>query len=309
MPQDNHSVRDRLGPIGVWLGGPEHSADPAEAERSALRQLDRIDVYRSVWTGEPMGTGGKDIVAHLGVWLAATERLMVGAGIANVWSRSPESAQAAGATLAEAFPGRFIHGIGIGHPFQAAQVGADYGSPLAVMGDYLRRMDEEAARSQVPAAPFARVIAAVGPRMLELAAQHSDGAHPYFVPVEHTADARRRLGPGPLLIPEQSVLVDPDQAALDAYRARLSVSAQIAHYRANLLRFGLTAHDLDTASDKFLNAVGVAGSPETVAERIVAHLRAGADHVLISSFGDLPSVVHQLKRLAPAMEAALEAAI
>jgi probable F420-dependent oxidoreductase len=309
MPQDNRSVRDRLGPIGVWLGGPEHSADPAEAERSALRQLDRIDVYGSVWTGEPMGTGGKDIVAHLGVWLAATKRLMVGAGIANVWSRSPESAQAAGATLAEAFPGRFIHGIGIGHPFQAAHVGTDYGSPLAVMGDYLRRMDEEAARSQVPAAPFARVIAAVGPRMLELAAQQSDGAHPYFVPVEHTAHARRRLGPGPLLIPEQSVLVDPDQAALDAYRARLSVSAQIAHYRANLLRFGLTAHDLDTASDKFLNAVGVAGSPETVAERIVAHLRAGADHVLISPFGDLPSVVHQLKRLAPALEAALEAAI
>jgi len=123
--------------------------------------------------------------------------------------------------------------------------------------------------------------------------------------VEHTADARRRLGPGPLLIPEQSVLVDPDQAALDDYRARLSISARIAHYRANLLRFGLTEHDLDTANDKFLNAVGVAGSAETVAERITAHLHAGADHVLISAFGDLSSVVRQLERLAPALKVAI----
>jgi probable F420-dependent oxidoreductase len=287
----------------VWLGGPEHFADPAELERGALRRLDAFDVYGSVWTGEPLG--GKDIIAHLGIWLAATERLMVGAGIANVWTRAPENAQAAGATLAEAYPGRFIHGIGIGHPMQAAQVGGDYGSPLSVMRNYLRRMDDEAARSQVPAPAFPRVIAAVGPRMLELAAEHADGAHPYFVPVEHTAEARRRLGPGPLLIPEQSVVIDPDQAALDAYRARLSIGAQIAHYRANLLRFGLTERDLDTANDRFLNAVGVAGSPETVAERIIAHLHAGADHVLISAFGDLSSVVHQLERLAPALEVAI----
>jgi probable F420-dependent oxidoreductase len=303
MPQDNQSVRNRLGLVGVWLGGPEHFADPAEHERRALRCLDAINVYGSVWTGEPLG--GKDIVAHLGIWLATTHRLMVGAGIANVWARAAENAQAAGATLAEAYPGRFIHGIGIGHPIQAAQVGTDYGSPLDAMRNYLRRMDDEAARSRVPASAFPRVIAAVGPRMLELAAQHADGAHPYFVPVEHTADARRRLGPGPLLIPEQSVLVDPDEAALDAYRARLSIGAQIGHYRANLLRFGLTEHDLDTANDRFLKAVGVAGSPETVAERITAHLQAGADHVLISAFGDLPSVVNQLQRLAPALEAAI----
>lgn len=141
MSQDNRFVRQRLGPFGVWLGGPEHFADPAEQERHALRRLDDIDVYGSVWTGEPVG--GKDIVAHLGIWLATTTRLAVGAGIANVWARAPENAQAAGATLAEAYPGRFIHGIGIGHPIQAAQVGADYGSPLAVMRDYLRRMDAE----------------------------------------------------------------------------------------------------------------------------------------------------------------------
>lgn len=303
MPQDNQSVRDRLGPVGVWIGGPEHFADPAELERRALRRLDNIDIYGSVWTGEPVG--GKDIVAHLGIWLASTTRLTVGAGIANVWARAPEAAQAAGATLAEAYPGRFIHGIGLGHPIQAAQVGGSYTAPLSMMRQYLRRMDDEAARSEVPAPAFPRVIAAVGPRMLEFAAQHTDGAHPYFVPVEHTADARRRLGPDPLLIPEQSVLVDPDEAALDAYRTRLSIGAQIAHYRTNLLRFGLTDHDLDTANDRFLNAVAVAGSPETVAGRIVAHLHAGADHVLISAFGDLTSVVHQLERLAPALKAAL----
>lgn len=301
MPQDNQSVRRGLGSYGVWLGGPEHFADPAEQERRALHRLDGIDVYGSVWTGEPVG--GKDVVAHLGIWLAATTRLKVGAGIANVWARAPENAQAAGATLAEAYPGRFIHGIGIGHPRQAAQVGASYTAPLTLMRDYLRRMDDEAARSQVPAPAFPRVIAAVGPRMLELAAEHADGAHSYFVPVEHTADARRRLGPAPLLIPEQSVLIDPTKEALEAYRARLSIGTQIAHYRTNLLRYGLTDHDLDTANDKFLNAVGAVGSPQTVADRISAHLRAGADHVLISAFGDLTSVVHQLERLAPALKA------
>lgn len=301
MPVGNASVRVSLGPYGVWLGGLEHLADPAADERVALSQLDSLPAYGSVWTGE--GLVGKDIVAQLGIWLAATNRLVVGAGIANVWARCAEAAQAAGATLAEAYPGRFIHGIGIGHPFQAAHVGANYDSPLAVMRDYLTRMDAEAARSQVGAPPFPRVIAAVGPRMLELAAQQADGAHPYFVPVEHTEDARRRLGPEPLLIPEQSVLVDPDPSALEAYRASLAIGAQIPPYRANLPRFGLTDHDLDTANDRFLNTVGVAGSPETVADRILAHLRAGADHVLISVFGDLKSVVQQLERLAPALQA------
>jgi probable F420-dependent oxidoreductase len=286
----------------VWIGGPDHAANSAELERRELARLDRLGFYGSVWTGEFFG--GKDIYAHLGVWLAATSRIAVGAGIANVWARAPETAQAAGATLAEAYPGRFVQGIGVGHQMQAEQAGVEY-RPLARIRDYLARMHDEADRSSVGAAPFPRVIAAVGPRMLELAAEHADGAHPYFIPVEHTADARRRLGPEPLLIPEQSVLVDPDEATLHAYRERLRLGTYMPHYRAAWLRFGLTEDDLDSVSDRFLNTAGAVGSPEVVAARIAEHRQAGADHILISPFGDLTSVVDQLEKLIPALQQAL----
>lgn len=302
MSQVNQIARQTLGPFGIWLGGPEHFGDTASAQRNALRQLDVVSSYGSIWTGE--GVGGRDIYTHLGIWLAATQRLAVGAGIANVWARAPEDAQAAGATLAEAYPGRFINGIGIGHRIQADQVGADYGTPLATMRGYLRRMRQEARHSARAIPPFPTVIAAVGPKMLDVAAEFADGAHPYFVPVAHTADARRRLGPEPLLIPEQSVLVDPTEDALAAYRQRLSIGASIPHYRAGLKRFGLSDDDLDRLSDKFFDAVAVAGTPDRVAQRIIDHLDAGADHVLVSAFGDLGSVVNQLQRLAPALEAA-----
>jgi hypothetical protein len=136
--------------------------------------------------------------------------------------------------------------------------------------------------------------------MLDLAAESADGAHPYFVPVAHTADARHRLGPDPLLIPEQSVLVDPTEDTLAAYRQRLSIGTQISHYRAGLRRFGLPDDDLDHQSDKFFDAVAVAGTPEHVAQRIIDR----ADHVLVSAFGDLASVTNQLQRLAPALDAA-----
>ncbi|MFZ1176912.1 MAG: LLM class flavin-dependent oxidoreductase, partial [Mycobacterium sp.] len=117
MPQVNQIARHQLGPFGIWLGGPEHQADTAAAERAALRRLDAIETYGSIWTGETVG--GRDIYAHLGIWLAATQRLAAGCGIANVWARAAEDAQAAGATLAEAYPGRFVNGIGIGHRMQA----------------------------------------------------------------------------------------------------------------------------------------------------------------------------------------------
>jgi len=302
VPQVNQTVRQQLGPFGIWLGGPEHFGDTATAQRDALHRLDSLTTYGSIWTGEQVG--GRDIYAHLGIWLAATHRLAVGAGIANLWARAPEDAQAAGATLAEAYPGRFINGIGIGHRIQADQVGADYRTPLATMRTYLMRMHREAQHSPLAAPPFPTVIAAVGPKMLDLAAESADGAHPYFVPVAHTADARHRLGPDPLLIPEQSVLVDPTEDTLAAYRQRMAIGTQISHYRAGLKRFGLSDDDLDHQSDKFFDAVAVAGTPEHVAQRIIDHLDAGADHVLVSAFGDLASVTNQLQRLAPALDAA-----
>jgi probable F420-dependent oxidoreductase len=302
MPQVNQIVRQQLGPFGIWLGGPEHFGDGAAAQRDALRRLDALTTYGSIWTGETVG--GRDIYAHLGIWLAATQRLATGCGIANVWARAPEDAQAAGATLAEAYPGRFINGIGIGHRMQADQVGADYSTPLHTMRQYLQRMRQEAEHSPLAVPPFPTVIAAVGPKMLDLAAESADGAHPYFVPVAHTADARQRLGPEPLLIPEQSVLVDPTEETLASYRERLSIGASISHYRAGLKRFGLIDDDLDPLTDKFFDAVAAAGTPEHVAQRIIDHLDAGADHVLISAFGDLASVTDQLQRLAPVLGAA-----
>ena len=293
-------VRRRIGRVGVWIGGPAFTAVPAEVEHRALARVEALGAYGSIWTGETPGR--KEAFAHLALWLGATEGVAVGSGIANVWARQPEAMQGGAATLAEAHPGRFILGVGVGHRIQADQVGGDYGRPLDTFTRYLDRMDAEAEQSTVPAPPFARVVGAVGPRMLELAAERTEGAHPYFVPVEHTADARRRMGPEALLIPEQSFLVDPSPETRAAYRQRLALGVSVPAYAANLRRFGFTDDDLTSPSDRLADAISVAGSPEMVVARIQAHLDAGADHVLVAPFADdLTTTVDQLERLAPAL--------
>lgn len=287
----------RLGRIGVWL--PLHMpgfASVDEERRLAVR-VEELG-YGSLWAGEVVG--GKEAFAHYGVLLAATKRLVIGTGIANRWARHGATAQAGAATLAEAYPGRFVLGLGVGYPGQADQVGQTFGRPVAGMRTYLDQLDHEASTALQPTREFPRVLAALGPKMLDLARDRADGAHTFLSPLEHTGFARERLGPGKLLIPHQAVVVETDP---DTARGRvrnlfgLAMDADQSAYIRNLVRFG---YDTDGGfTDRLIDALVAWGDVSTVAERVSAQLEAGADHVLLHPIApDIPGTIEQLERLA-----------
>src|SRR5450755_4258785 len=190
------AARLALGTVGAFLPVSMTSTPPAGLQREAVGRLERAG-YRAAWTNETIG--GKDALVQLAVLLAATERMVFGTGIANIWAREPQMAHGAAALLAQAYPGRFVLGLGVGYPQQAASVGRNFGSPLATMREYLDRMG---APTQLPApdVTYPRIIGANGPKMPALAGEITDGALPAMVPPEFTAQARQVLGPDKLLV-------------------------------------------------------------------------------------------------------------
>lgn len=188
-------ARHALGPIGAFLPVPTTAAPSVDEQRDAVRRLERAG-YRAAWTNEVIG---KDALAQLAVLLAATERMVFGTGVANIWARSPQTAHAAAALLAQAYPGRLVLGLGVGYPEQAAAVGREFGRPLATMRDYLDRMAEPP-QLPAPGATYPRIMGANGPKMVALAGELADGAMPAMREPEFTAEARRLLGPDKLLV-------------------------------------------------------------------------------------------------------------
>jgi len=263
--------RQALGPVGAFLPNhPGASLPPVQVQRDAARRLERAG-YRAAWNNE--GVGGKDGLVQLGVLLAATERMTFGSAIANIWARPPQTAHGAAALLADAYPGRFVLGLGVGYPFQATQVGRDYGRPLAVIRDYFEQMTAEQPLAQVPELSYPRILAANGPKMLALAAEIADGALPILVPPQYTANARQVLGPDKILAVGLTVAVDDDPA-----RARAA------------------------ASDEVVDAIIPWGNPEQVMAGIRQHLDAGADHVRVGTIApDFQGALESLERLAPAL--------
>jgi probable F420-dependent oxidoreductase len=282
----------------VWLA----SLRPAtiEQERAAARRIEALG-YGSLWAGEVMG--GKEAFSHQGVLLTATERMVTGTGIANVWARHPATMQAGAATLGAAYPGRFILGIGVSHASIVERSGQTYDPPLARMVEYLDGMDRVVGDVPVVEVPVPRVLAALGPKMLALARDRADGAHPYFVPVQHTRAARRILGPDRLLIPEQAVVLSTDaEQARRIARGHTTSYLRLPNYVNNLRRLGYGDEDLEGAgSDRLVDAIVAWGDEEQIAGRVKEHLEGGADHVLLQPLGDLESAVAQLERLAPAV--------
>jgi probable F420-dependent oxidoreductase len=282
----------------VWLA----SLRPAtiEQERAAARRIEALG-YGSLWAGEVMG--GKEAFSHQGVLLTATERMVTGTGIANVWARHPATMQAGAATLGAAYPGRFILGIGVSHACIVERSGQTYDRPLARMVEYLDGMDRVVGDVPVVEVPVPRVLAALGPKMLALARDRADGAHPYFVPVQHTRAARRILGPDRLLIPEQAVVLSTDaEQARRIARGHTTSYLRLPNYVNNLRRLGYGDEDLEGAgSDRLVDAIVAWGDEEQIAGRVKEHLEGGADHVLLQPLGDLESAVAQLERLAPAV--------
>ncbi|UOZ10647.1 TIGR03620 family F420-dependent LLM class oxidoreductase [Amycolatopsis sp. WQ 127309] len=291
-------TRARLGAIGAWLPSAP-LAPPPDVERAATRRLAELG-YRSVWSGE--GPGSREVFAHFGDLLASVPDVVLGTGIANLWARPGVTAEKGGATLAQAHPGRFVLGVGVGHRFQATKAGEAY-RPIDRMRAYLSEMDDIAAENPSPVA-FPRVLAAVGPKMLELSRDHADGAHPFAQPVSHTPYAREILGPDKLLIPQQTVLLGTREDARESVRKRVALSREhhIEAYLAGWKRLGYTEADIDGPSDRFVDDLVLWGDAGTIAKRLDELLDAGADHVLLTpSAATFGSTVDILAELAPAV--------
>ena len=191
--------------MGVWSFALQ-TLD-ASAARAALNEYEDAGV-RATWIPESIGS--KDVFAHAAILLAASRRMVLATGIANIYARDPMAMANGARALADAFPGRFVLGIGVSHAPSVAQRGSTYGKPVETMRAYLDAMAAADYAAPAPAEPAPLLLAALGPRMLELAAERTDGAHPYFVPVEHTAMARERLGPAAFLAVEQTAVIDLD---------------------------------------------------------------------------------------------------
>jgi probable F420-dependent oxidoreductase len=209
--------------------------------------------------------------------------MVVATGIANLWARDATAMVNAQRTLTEGFPERFLLGIGVSHTPTVAHRGHTLASPVQATRDYLEAMDAARYLGAAPAAPLHRVLAALGPRMLALAAELTEGAHTYTVPVEHTEQARQRLGPAPLLIPEQKVVLVSDPAdARRIGRGNVGRLLRLPNYAGNLRRLGFADEDFaDGGSDRLIDALVAWGDVEDVRRRVKEHLDAGADHVAL----------------------------
>ena len=290
-----------LGRIGIWTGTLDALA-PAAAQDAAA-ELDELG-YGALWFGEAYG---REALTHAAVLLAGTRRLTVATGIASIYARDAMAANAAARTLNALHPGRFLLGLGVSHaPLVERFRGHDYGRPVSAMRAYLDAMDGAAylaggGPEAEPAPP--RVLAALGPRMLDLARERAAGAHPYLVTPEHTHQARERLGPDAVLAVEQAVVLTEDEAEFRRRaHAHLNIYTGLPNYRNNWLRLGFDESDMGRGGSERLADAPVGWGDEERALRLVCeHLEAGASHVCIQVLGPEAAVAprEDWRRLAP----------
>ncbi len=241
-----------LGRIGIWTSTLD--AQPALAAQEAAQELEQLG-YAAIWFPESVR---REALSNAGLLLAATRRITVATGIANIYARDATTMAAGQKTLAEAYPGRFLLGLGVSHQPNVELVrGHVYGKPVATMRAYLEAMARAPYQSVEPAEKPETVLAALGPNMLKLAAERTSGAHPYFVPVEHTRLAREALGPNALLAPEQAVVLESDPGRARAIaREHTQHYLRLPNYVNNLRRLGYTDADVSGAgSDRLVDDV------------------------------------------------------
>jgi probable F420-dependent oxidoreductase len=237
--------------------------------------------FGAIWFGEATG---REALTQAGILSAGTKQIVIATGIANIYARDPVAMAAGQKTLAEAYPGRFVLGLGVSHvPLVEQLRGHRYEKPVSTMRAYLDAMDQAPYQAVPPSAKPIRVLAALGPKMLQLAAERADGAHPYNVNPEHTAQARGILGQGPGLCPEQAVVLETDPTkARKIGRDFLEVYLGLPNYTNNFLRLGFDEADCKNGgSDRLIDSIIAWGDLNAVRNRIRAHQTAGADHVCI----------------------------
>jgi probable F420-dependent oxidoreductase len=274
-----------LGRVGVWSRGLRYNPDRAAAA-DAVAELEVLG-YGAAWLPD---TGG-DVIGDVAGVLEATSSIAVATGILNIWMHVPEYVARGCAELHRVHPGRFVLGLGASH---GPVVGERYGRPLSTMRAFLDELDA----ADPPVAPDRRVLAALGPRMLELARDRSAGAHPYLVTPEHTRWAREILGPDRTLAVEQSVALD---GGLDDARAFVADYLRLPNYVASLERFGYDENDL-RGSDRLARDLVAFGDEEAIAARVDEHFEAGADHVCVQVIGMGDAfALEQWRRLADAL--------
>jgi probable F420-dependent oxidoreductase len=282
-------TRVRAGAIGVWLAALAEL--PAALAREAAREIERLG-YGTLWIGE--SPAHKEIFTNVGLLLAGTDRLVVATGIATIWGRDAVAADGAAQALGEAYPGRFVLGLGASHA--EARRGHGHDRPLTALREYLDVLDTRPYRGPVSEVPVPRVVAALRPRMQELGRDRADGVHTFFVPPSHTAAVRARIGPDVFLVPDPA-------AARDVARAHIATRLRLRNYVAHLEALGYGEADLaGSGSDRLVDDLVAWGDAATVAARVRAHLDAGADHVAVHPLTGSPvdpAGLAALRALAP----------
>lgn len=268
-----------IGKLGVWalvnfMSAPDSAAFARRVEAWG---------YGALWVPE---VTARDPLVSCSWLLANTTRLNLATGIASIYSRDPLAAVNSQYALAEQSGGRFLLGLGVSHgPFVEGVLGHAFEKPVPKMKRYLEAMASMQSRylGPPPAEKPMTVIGALGPKMLAVAAALADGAHPYNVTPEHTAEARKILGRGKLLCPEQMVLLEKDPSAARAVgREALAMSLTLPNYRNNYLRMGFTAQDMENGgADRLIDGIVAWGDEKAIRDRVRQHFDAGADHVCI----------------------------
>ena len=292
-----------LGPIGVWTAVLDQVPSARAAELAA--EVEELG-YGAIWIPEAVG---RDPFVMATLLLAGTSSIPFATGIANIYARDAMTMANAQRTVAEAFEGRFLLGLGVSHQHLVEGLRKhDYSRPLSYMRWYLERMHKAVFMAHGPEELPEMVLAALGPKMLQLSATATAGAHPYFVPPEHTAVAREVMGPDAALYPEQMVVLDTDAASARALaRRNMAIYLGLPNYTNNLLRLGFEQSDIDGGpgggpSDRLVDAIVVWGTAEQIRARVQEHLDAGADHVGVQVLADDPDTTAEGWRiLAPVL--------
>lgn len=277
----------QLGRVGLWTA--DFDLVPMKVAQEGIARVEDMG-FSTVWVPEAVL---REPFASTALLLSATKSMVLATGIASLHARTAQTMQAGWKTLTEAFPERFLLGIGVSHaPMVQGVHKGSYDKPYSTMVEYLDAMDAGVFFSPQPSTPPRRVLAALGPKMLKLAADRGEGAHPYFTPVEHTAFARETIGKDALLAPELAVVLNQEPTAAREIASKyMATYTRLPNYANNLKRFGFTDEEITGHADRLVDAIVPRGSIDTIVSRIREHLDAGADHVCVQVLTGTPGVL------------------